>query len=256
MRACPKRLAEKILVHMKSKTERFLRSGKDPFARTYHEPSLWWHLLPLAIVLAVLFGEIETPSVRITPSLLTIALAALSVFLRPKGVLLWSAILFVPVVASLVYIPSAGIYEDTLAVYLRSAAFLVVGAMAYALSSTKESARRQVAELVSLLDALKTPVLVTDIDGMVMFANHPTCQLLGHDTQSLKNKNFFTLFATKEARGKAVERYLALFNSKTKQGSMQVMVSTPDGVTADYLANCSIFDVQAHPYLIAQLAPE
>ena len=241
---------------MPNHAARVLRSGKDPFARSYHEPSVWWHLLPLAVVMAVLFGELETPSVRITPSLLTIALAVLSVFLRPKGVLLWSAILFIPVVASLVWIPSAGMYEDSLAVYLRSAAFLVVGAMAYALSSTKESARRQVAELVSLLDALKTPVLVTDIDGMVMFANQPACQLLGHDTQSIKNKNFFTLLGTKEARGKAVERYLALFNSKTRQGSMQVTLGTPDGAPADYRAECSVFDIQTHPYLIAQLAPE
>jgi transcriptional regulator of aromatic amino acid metabolism len=64
-------------------------------------------------------------------------------------------------------------------VYLWSAAFLVVGAMASALSSTKESARRQVVQLVSLLDALKMPVLVADIDGMVMFANQPCCKLLG-----------------------------------------------------------------------------
>lgn len=234
---------------------RILRSGKDPFARSYHEPSLWWHLLPLAIVMAVLFGEMETPSVRITPSLLTIALAAISIFLRPKGVLVWSAILFVPVVVSLVWIPSAGIYEDPLAVYLRSAAFLVVGAMAYALSRTKESARRQVEELVSLLDAMKTPVLVADIDGMVMFANQHCCTLLGEDTQSIKNKNFFMLFGTKEARGKAVERYLALFSSKVRQGSMQVMVNTPSGSPADYRADCSVFDIQAHPYLIAQLAP-
>jgi transcriptional regulator of aromatic amino acid metabolism len=95
-------------------------------------------------------------------------------------------------------------------VYLWSAAFLVVGAMACALSSTKESARRQVAELVSLLDALKTPVLGADIDGMVMFANQPCCELLCEVPQSIRNKNFFTLFGTKEARGKAVEKYLGL----------------------------------------------
>jgi PAS domain-containing protein len=235
---------------------RILRSGKYPFARSYHEPSLWWHLLPVAVVMAVLFGEMETPSVRITPSLLTIALAALSVFLRPKGILLWSAILFIPVIASLVYIPSGGTYEDPLAVYLRSAAFLVVSGMAYALSSTKESARRQVEELISLLDALKTPVLVTDIDGMVMFANQPCCELLGEDTQSIKSKNFFTLFGTKEARGKAVERYLAVFSDKVRKGSMQVTTNRPDGPPADYRADCSVFDIQAHPYLIAQLAPE
>ena len=241
---------------MANPAARILRSGKDPFARSYHEPSLWWHLLPFAIVLTVLFGEMETPSVRITPSLLTIALAVLSIFLRPKGVLLWCAILFVPVIASLVWIPSAGTYEDPLAVYLRSAAFLVVGAMAYALSSTKESARRQVEELVSLLDALTTPVLVTDIDGMVMFANQPCCDLLGEDTHSIKNKNFFTLLGTKEARGKAVERYLALFSDKIRQGSMQVTITKPHGAPTDYRAACSVFDIQAHPYLIAQLTPD
>ena len=140
--------------------------------------------------------------------------------------------------------------------YLWSAAFLVVGAMASALSSTKESARRQVVELVSLLDALKMPALVADIDGMVMFANQPCCELLGEVPQSIRNKNFFTLFGTKEARGKAVERYLAVFSDKVRQGSMQVMVNTLSGSPADYRADCSVFDIQAHPYLIAQLAPE
>jgi hypothetical protein len=51
----------------------------------------------------------ETPSTRIAASLLNIALAAPSIFLRPKGVLLWSAILFVPMIARLVWIPSGGI---------------------------------------------------------------------------------------------------------------------------------------------------
>lgn len=71
--------------------------------------ALLWHLLPLSIVLAVLFGEMETPSARIAASLLNIALAAPCIFLRPKGVLLWSAILFVPMIARLVWIPSSGI---------------------------------------------------------------------------------------------------------------------------------------------------
>jgi len=34
--------------------------------------------------------------------------------------------------------------------------------------------------------------------------------LLGEVPQSIRNKNFFTLFGTKEARGKAVEKYLGL----------------------------------------------
>jgi len=235
-------------------TTRILRSGKDPFARSYHEPSLWWHLLPLAIVMAVLLGEMETPSVRITPSLLTIALATFSVFLRPKGVLLWSVILFIPVIASLIWIPSAGTYEDPLVVYLRSAAFLVVGAMAYALSSTRDSARRQVAELVSLLDALKTPVLVTDIDGMVMFANQPCCELLAEDTQSIKNKNFFTLFGSEDPRGKAVEKYLGLYSKSQNRGSLQLTIGTPSGAAKHCHADCSILEVQNHPYLISQLS--
>jgi hypothetical protein len=49
----------------------------------------------------------ETPSARIAASLLNIALAAPSIFLRPKGVLLWSAILFLPVNARLVWILSS-----------------------------------------------------------------------------------------------------------------------------------------------------
>jgi hypothetical protein len=111
-------------------------------------------------------------------------------------------------------------------VYLWSAAFLVVGAMAYALSSTKESARRQVAELVSLLDALKTPVLGADIDGMVMFANQPCCELLCEVPQSIRNKNFFTLFGTKEARGKAVEKYLGLYSNSQNHGPLRLTIAT------------------------------
>jgi hypothetical protein len=51
----------------------------------------------------------ETLSARIAASLLNIALAAPSIVLRPKGVLLWSAILFVPMIARLVWIPPSGI---------------------------------------------------------------------------------------------------------------------------------------------------
>ena len=64
----------------------------------------WLVVVPFVAVFAALLIEIETPGIRVTPSLLTIALAIFALFLSPRAVLWWAVILFFPVVLTLLLV--------------------------------------------------------------------------------------------------------------------------------------------------------
>jgi len=79
-------------------------------------------------------------------------------------------------------------------IVLRTLAFVVEAILAYALASTREVTRRQVTDFVSLLDALKTPVMVSDIDGAILYANEPMCDAIGREAEDVKDSSFVRHF--------------------------------------------------------------
>ena len=68
----------------------------------------WLVVVPFVTVVAVLLLEFETPGIRVTPSLLTIALAIFALFLSPRAVFWWAVMLFFPVALTLWFRRNAG----------------------------------------------------------------------------------------------------------------------------------------------------
>ena len=224
-----------------------------PLSRTFEEPATWRNVVPLAVSLAVILAEFGTPDIRITPSLLTISLAAFSLFLRPQAIIVWSAALLVPVVASLIFIPTSGVFEDPVVITLRVAAFLVVAALAYGLARGREKARKQIRDLVSLLDALRNPVMVSDIDGLVLYANRHCCEILGQTDRDVIHANFFSLFGFTEPISKTVEKYVTIFFQTANHHSPIKLEINALGEAKWYEADCSVLEIDETPYMISQI---
>ena len=225
-----------------------------PLSRTYDEPAPWRNIVPLAVSLAVILAEFGTPSIRITPSLLTISLAAFSLFLRPRAIIVWSTALLGPVVASLIFIPTGGVFEEPVVIALRVAAFVVVAGLAYGLARTREKARKQVRDLVSLLDALRNPVMVSDIDGLVLYANRPCCEILGQTDRDVIHANFFSLFGFTEPISKTVEKYVTIFFQAASHSPIKLEINAL-GEAKWYEADCSVLEIDETPYMISQIRP-
>ena len=214
----------------------------------------WVALLPLVAISAIFLLEVETPSIRVTPSLLTILLALLAVFLSTRAVLWWAVILFFPVVLTLLLVPNNGVYETPVFVALRASAYLAVAWVAVGLSRYRQDSDRKLEGLLALFDSLKTPIVVSDVDGNINFANRSCCELLGRSAEEMKDASFFSVFVQPDQRGQSIERYLKCFDMIPGQSS-SMNVSVQNG-TGELLrgANCFTMEWDGRKILVTQLS--
>lgn len=213
----------------------------------------WAMLVPLVVVLAVLLLEYESPGLRVSPSLLTIALAIFALFLSAQAVFRWALILFVPVVLTLMFVPNNGVYETPAFVVLRSAAYLMVAWIAVVLSRNRLDAEQRLQGLLSLFDSLKTPIVVSDADGNVTFANRARCDLLERSPAEIKDTNFYTVFTQPDQRGRAIENYLKLFDRPADEPFVMT-IRMPGGPPGEERkATCSILRWDHRKLLVTQL---
>ena len=226
---------------------------KDIFAKNAKDRR-WLMAVPFVAVLAIFLIEVETPGIRVTPSLLTIALAIFALFLSPRAVLWWAVVLFVPVVLTLWLVPNAGVRESANFVALRSAAYLAVAWVAVGLSRYRWDSERRLEGLLALFDSLQTPIVVSDIDGNIRFANRACCELLGCGAKEIKDTNFFAVFSQPDRRGQSIEDYLKCFDQNTNQ-STSMTVSIQDAAGGKMLrANCVSMQWDHQRLLVTQLS--
>jgi PAS domain S-box-containing protein len=213
----------------------------------------WFGAVPFVVVIAILLLEYETPGLRVTPSLLTIALAFFALFLSPRAVFWWAVALFVPVVLTLVMIPNIGVKESMALVVLRSAAYVAVAWVAVGLSRYRWDSEQRLQGLLALFDSLQTPIVVSDIDGNINFANRACCELLGRSVEEVTEANFFSVFTQPDQRGKSIERYLKMFDLQPDRNATMT-VSVPVGSKSrEFAATCSILQWDSRRLLVTQL---
>lgn len=213
----------------------------------------WLVVVPFIAVVAILLIEVETPGIRVTPSLLTIALAIFALFLSPRAVLWWAVVLFFPVVLTLALVPNNGIKESLPFVALRSGAYLAVAWVAVRLSRYRQESDRKLEGLLALFDSLKTPIVVSDIDGNINFANRSCCDLLGRSAMEMKGMSFFSVFTQADQRGQAIERYLKLFDRETNKSSSMIVSVQKESGHVTRSASCFSMSWDTQKLLVTQL---
>ena len=224
----------------------------DLFSRS-QKNQRWIPFVPLVAIAAIFLLEFETPSIRVTPSLLTILLALVAVFLSPRAVLWWAVILFFPVVLALLLVPNNGVYETPVFVALRASAYVAVAGVAVGLSRYRQDSERKLEGLLALFDSLKTPIVVSDVDGNINFANRSCCELLGRSAEEMKDTSFFSVFTQPDQRGQSIERYLKFFDSDPgRSSSMTVSVQNGAGEILRS-ANCFTMRWDEQKLLVTQL---
>ena len=214
------------------------------------------HLLPLIILGVVIVLELVTKGVRMTPTLLMIGLAAMAPLLSPRHILFWSAVFFALVVASLIFIYNGGQPDLPAVIVLRSVAFLVVAVLAFRISRARFRLEQQARALHQLFDILPAPIVVSDSDGNITFANRACGDLLGMSLAQMKHSTFSSLFTHPLHRGRAIEQYLARFEpGEPGTARMQLAVQRPDG-PIDCDATSLLLDVNGAKLLVTQLNPK
>ena len=233
-------------------TEQHRQNMSDTFDKRRKAPR-WAMLVPLVVVLAVLLLEYESPGLRVSPSLLTIALAIFALFFSARAVFRWAVILFFPVVLTLIFVPNNGVYETPYFVVLRSAAYLMVAWIAVVLSRSRSDAEQRLQGLLSLFDSLKTPILVSDADGNMTFANRACCDLLGRSATEIKDTNFFSVLTQPGQRGRGIENYLKLFDRPVDEPFVMTFCALGGPPDEESKALCSILRWDHCKLLVTQL---
>jgi PAS domain S-box-containing protein len=115
------------------------------------------------------------------------------------------------------------------------------------------NSERRFQGLLSLFDSLKAPIVVSDIDGRIEFANQACCQLVGVDLQELQKKDFFQVFAVSGELGKYIDRYLALFGTGPNEGAELEINLGSKGSERIYHATCSLIVEGKRKLLVSQI---
>jgi PAS domain S-box-containing protein len=101
---------------------------------------------------------------------------------------------------------------------------------------------------------LQTPIVVSDIDGNIKFANRACCELLGRSVEEIKDANFFAVFSQPDRRGQSIEDYLKRFDQNTNQ-STSMTVSIQNAAGGKVLrANCVSMQWDHQRLLVTQLS--
>ena len=132
-------------------------------------------------------------------------------------------------------------------------AYIAVACVAVGLSRYRWDSERRLEGLLALFDSLQTPIVVSDIDGNIKFANRVCCELLGRSAEVIKEMNFFSVFTQPDQRGQAIERYLKLFDSEINRSSSFTVSVQKQGGEATRSANCFSMKWDKQNLLVTQL---
>jgi PAS domain-containing protein len=207
--------------------------------------------LPLLLEIAVLAAEIATHEMRVTPSLTLIVVAVLSLVLSKKEVAMWATIFIIPILWSLTSPFSGQMPEKEPVIALRLITYAIGSGMAVAISSFKEYWENQFVNLLKIFDHIPVPLLVSDIDGGILFANRAACKILQTSLSEITSTMYFSLFSDQTNRGRQIEHYLSVFASAKEIETLDLLVHS-DGKPERRSARCFPVKIGTANYLITQ----
>ncbi|HEY5792068.1 MAG TPA: PAS domain-containing protein, partial [Chthoniobacterales bacterium] len=181
-------------------------------------------------------------------ALLLIALAGFSLFLSPRAILIWTVVFSIPVTASVLGVADV-LSLPPGATFLRIASFFCAGGMAGLISAYRLHLSAEVGNFIKIFDALPVPLVVSDVDGEIQFANGACCELLRLPLEQVTASSYFSLFSDSQNRGREISRYLELFEDETSQSHVVLAIQLAQG-SIRRLATCFVVKIRAKPYLV------
>ncbi|WP_237763879.1 PAS domain-containing protein [Terrimicrobium sacchariphilum] len=188
---------------------------------------------------------------RVTPSLTLIVVAVLSLVLSRKEVAIWATIFLIPIIWSLTSPLSGQTPEKEPVIALRLITYAIGSGMAVAISSFKEYWENQFVNLLKIFDHIPVPLLVSDIDGAILFANRAACKILQTSLPEITSTMYFSLFSDQTNRGRQIEHYLSVFASANEIETLDLLVHS-DGKPERRSARCFPVKIGTASYLITQ----
>lgn len=182
-------------------------------------------LLPFLYILGVIFFDLQESIRTVTPSLCTIGLLIMALYVRPSLMIWWSCIYSVVVVLSLTsprineLLSNGYIPPEFTSHWFRSAGFVSTAFFCCIFSILLNNVRIKKKQLHHLIQNLPVPVLVSDQEGKLLMINHKACLFLDIKSEEKNNSDFFDLLAPLAGHGRCIATYMSAFSKQYTQPS-------------------------------------
>jgi len=176
-------------------------------------------VVPMAYLLVVLLLDLEMSRTTVTPLFGIIGLLVFSFRLRPSVMAFWAAVYSVVVTLSFMnsyvfhLLNREAAPMDDLTPIVRSATFVAGAILSVLYCRLQDRLKLSNAGLTQMLEKVPVPVITSDQDGVIHFANEAAASVAGLPSGELKGKSFFDLFADKNRQGATIADYLRRFSS-------------------------------------------
>jgi PAS domain-containing protein len=177
---------------------------------------VWPLFLPLGGLGIILVADLFfVPGSTITPLGSIALLALLALRLPPVPLAIWAVVFTFAAFLMLIIgkSSSAPVEHDHITIIVRGATLMIGGTIAVLLSMHRIKLRSRHREVLSVLQKLPVPVIVSDNSGSVIFANDEAALLLQTSLSEIIGFSYFAFFVGEYQKGRAVQSYLKLLDS-------------------------------------------
>ncbi|MBI3879904.1 MAG: PAS domain S-box protein [Verrucomicrobia bacterium] len=182
-----------------------------------------FHAAALLGLVATLLVDAVYREATLTPFLGLSVLALLAFRLGPRALTGWVVIYSVAVffMLDLSLHEAAEQLRANPTPWIRMASFIIAGAIAVMFSRHRHEAAAQQQVFRELLSRLPAAVIVSDENGIIQLANEKAARLIGLSVADLTGFSYFSVLMDPVNRGKAIQRYVDLFQSKSVENVEQ-----------------------------------
>ncbi len=171
-------------------------------------------VVPLCLIAGILFLDFSLSYPTITPFAASITLLVMAFYLRP-AVMIWWALVYCVIVGMVLLHPEIArrmnggvVYrEDLITPLLRFGHAVCTAALASLLCNSLNKLRGLLREERDIVSLLPLPVITSDFNGNIRYANIHAVRLLGLKSQKPSGESYFDLLAPKGRHGEFIAEY-------------------------------------------------
>jgi PAS domain-containing protein len=175
--------------------------------------------IPFIYIIIVLFIDIGVPNATVTPLFALIGLMVFALQAIPGWMYFWSFIYSLIVLLIFfnpffikIFNKNASL-DNVATCYIRSFTFFIGSYLASLLCLKISTIKSRDNDMMQFIQNMSNPLLISDINGRIIYCNHALYKLLNTDSEHIENSTFFDLFAPKNHQGMFIAEYLKQFDA-------------------------------------------
>lgn len=171
-------------------------------------------LMPFGLIAGILLLDSLIPGSTVTPFAISIGLLVMAFYLRPATMYCW-AVIYCVIIGLVLLHPEVAVRmngggvlsDDRLTQWLRLGHAVCTATLASLLCYFLNKLRGLLSEERDIVSRIPLPVITSDFNGNIRYANIHAVHLLGLKSQTPSGASYFDLLAPKDRHGEFIAEY-------------------------------------------------